>query len=280
MTDVARAGALSAGAPDLPGVLVPDWPLPPGVRACVTSRQGGVSLAPFDSFNLGSHVEDQPHSVAANRQRLARAIGARPVFLTQVHGSKVQWLGPDLPDGAVADAAVTDRVALACTVLVADCLPVLVASRCGSRVGAAHAGWRGLAGSGGHGILEQFIQSFRAPGLDQTGFDASQLIAWLGPCIGPEAFEVGADVRDAFLTAQPDADRHFRSRPGLPDNKWWADLPGLARDRLRALGVGAVHGNDGSPGWCTVTQGSRFFSHRRDRTSGRLAACIWRVAGH
>jgi polyphenol oxidase len=173
----------------------------------------------------------------------------------------------DTPDGTEADACWTTDRGVACTMMVADCLPVLLADRAGSIVGAAHCGWRGLAGEGGSGVLEA-LWSEMAP----IAGAAADVIAWLGPCIGPDAFEVGPEVRTAFTQRDPDAARFFRPHG---EGKFLADLPALARRRLAALGINSVHGNDGSTEWCTVANASRFFSHRRDRVSGRLAASVW-----
>ena len=266
-----------------PDWLVPDWPVPPGVRAVFTRRAGGVSAAPFDSMNLGDHVGDLPASVAANRSILQRATGAHMVFMNQVHGVDTLQLDAASPQGQRADACVTTQRSLACTVMVADCLPVLLTTQDGAVVAAAHAGWRGLAGTGlssGYGVLESVYASFRA--LAQAGRVQSAIksIAWLGPCIGPSAFEVGEEVKTAFMDSQPEAAQFFvPAGPG----KYLANLSGLARLRLQALGVTQVYGNDGSAPWCTVGN-SKFFSHRRDAgipgngfgTTGRMAACIWR----
>ena len=246
-------------------LLIPYWPLPPTVRAACSLRAGGVSMAPFDSLNLGEHVGDAPAAVAENRARLSAALGARPVFLNQVHRWQVRELQPSTSDGASADACFTDQPGLACTVMVADCLPVLLCRADGSRVGAAHAGWRGLLGEGGFGVLEAVVQALAS----------NDLVAWLGPCIGPTAFEVGAEVHALFV--QQDAD-YATCFSALGAGKFLADLPALARRRLQHLGVERLYGNDGSAPWCTVTNPSRFFSHRRDRgRSGRFAASIWRV---
>ncbi len=252
--------------------LVPDWPAPASVRAVCTTRQGGVSLPPFDSLNLGDHVGDDPVAVAHNRAVLARAIGARPVFLQQVHGSGVVQLAATTPDGAQADGCVTTQAGTACTIMVADCLPVLFTDRAGRVVAAAHAGWRGLAGSARQGVLETTAQAFWSA-LRTTGAQApAKTLAWLGPCIGPQVFEVGDEVRQAFVSQHQAAAALFQPNAA---GKWLADLQGLARLRLSALGITEVHGNDGSDAWCTVGNPSRFFSHRRDRVSGRFAASIW-----
>lgn len=254
--------------------LVPDWPVPAGIRALFTTRDGGVSASPFDSFNLGDHVRDDPAAVGTNRQRLRSAMGAGPVFLAQVHGMEVALLDDGTPDGTVADACLTAQTGVACTVMVADCLPVLWCLPDGAAVAASHAGWRGLAGQGGHGILEATGQALRA----QSG-SALEPLVWLGPCIGPRAFEVGEEVRDAFVAFDAEAARCFVALPA--DGKYLADLPALARLRLAAMGVTRVFGNDGGDAWCTVTQSSRFFSHRRDAarlgSTGRMAACIWKL---
>lgn len=267
--------------------LVPDWPAPPGVHAVFTTRAGGTSSAPWDTMNLGDHVGDVPTQVVVNRARLSAAVGAHAVFLQQVHGSDVRVLDPHTPDGLVADACVTRDAGVACTIMVADCLPVLLATACGSVVGAAHAGWRGLAGTGpgsSTGVLESVYASFTALARANIAGSAADLIAWLGPCIGPEAFEVGAEVKAAFEAV----DARFASCfTAAGPGKFMADLPALARWRLRALGVTAVYGNDSSAAWCTVSNPSRFFSHRRDAgpsgnggngffTTGRMAACIWK----
>ena len=266
------------------------------MRAVFTSRAGGVSTAPFDSFNLGNHVGDAPEHVSANRAALQSALGSRPVFLTQMHGNDVQVLGPVTADRQIADACLTTERGVACTVMVADCLPVLLTTGDGSVVAAAHAGWRGLAGAGdlaGKGVLEAlldaFYERFRPPAQVERAGAAIKIVAWLGPCIGPTAFEVGTEVKAAFKLSRLDAARFFMPVAAAESGKYLADLAGLARLRLQALGVTAIYGNDGSPAWCTVSNPSRFFSHRRDAavgaggagngfgTTGRMAACIWRV---
>ena len=268
---------MSVPAPGfLPNWLVPDWPAPAGVNAVFTTRQGGQSRTPYDSLNLGTHVGDALADVLANRAVLQRALGVRPVFLEQVHGTQVQALTSDTPDGAVADACLSTQPGLACTIMVADCLSILLCDASGRWVAAAHAGWRGLAGQGGVGVLESTLAavyaSNRALAPANSAQKAPEIIAWLGPCIGPMAFEVGDEVRAAFVAGDAAAGTCFA--PASP-GKWLADLPALARRRLAAAGVMAVYGNDGSAPWCTVNNPSHFFSHRRDRVSGRLAACIW-----
>lgn len=254
--------------------LVPQWPAPEHVRAVCTTRAGGVSQGPFESFNLGAYVGDDPDHVQENRHRLEQAIGARPVYMRQVHGSDVLMLDAQTQNELEADASLTAATGLACAVMAADCLPVLLTSVQGSLVAAAHAGWRGLAGVNGLSVLDATVMALRSalPADDQA------IIAWLGPCIGPGQFEVGDEVRGAFVDAGLDPDRTFV--PGAAPGKWMADLAGLARQTLLRAGVQQVYGNDSSPAWCTATQASRFFSHRRDTVrlggSGRMAAFVWR----
>lgn len=266
-----------------PDWLIPDWPAPKNVRAVFTTRAGGGSPAPYDSMNLGDHVGDLSGSVAENRALLQRATGIRAVFLNQVHGSEVLVLGADTPDGQPADACVTVQRRTACTIMVADCLPVLLTTERGDVVAAAHAGWRGLAGTGGESgkdVLESVYKSFSAIAQEGRSHEAIKTIAWLGPCIGPSAFEVGSEVKAAFESTQPEAGRWF---VGIGAGKYLANLPALARLRLQTLGITQIYGNDGSAPWCTVSNPSRFFSHRRDTgvsgngfsTTGRMAACIW-----
>lgn len=244
----------------------PEWPAPPDVRAVCTTRDGGVSTGPFASCNLGDHVGDDAAAVAENRRRFAEAIGARPVFMKQVHGTVTAELDRAPADGMEADGCVATVPGVACTIMVADCLPVLFATVDGRGVAAAHAGWRGLAG----GVLESACRAL----WSATGAGAHDTIAWLGPCIGPDAFEVGPEVKAAFESHDAGAAALFRAHAA---GKWLADLPGLARRRLAALGLASVHGNDGGTSWCTVSDASRFFSHRRDRgASGRFAAAVWR----
>ncbi|MFZ4286022.1 peptidoglycan editing factor PgeF [Variovorax sp. HJSM1_2] len=257
--------------------LVPDWPAPANVRSVFTTRSGGVSTGPYASLNLGDHVGDDAAAVQTNRARLAEVLGATPVYLQQVHGSGVVRLPitPTSPNAAPvqADACFTTERGPACTIMVADCLPVLFTNRSGTVVAAAHAGWRGLVGLPGEGgVLESSFKQIMAATQAADAPDASQFIAWLGPCIGPARFEVGDEVRSAFVAQQAQASALFQAHgPG----KWLADLPGLARQRLAAMGISSVYGNNGSTDWCTVDQASSFFSYRRERVSGRMAACIW-----
>lgn len=240
-------------------LLRPDWPAPVGIRACVTTRIGGVSAAPFDTLNLGARTGDDAAAVAANRDRLIAAAGlpAAPRWLAQVHGTRVVAARDVAPDATESDASWSERPGEVCAVLVADCLPVLLCDRDATCVAAAHAGWRGLAG----GVLEATVAALpAAPGA---------LRAWLGPAIGPAAFEVGEEVREAFLGADAGAAGCFRPSPA---GRWLADLYGLARRRLHALGVEAIHGG----GFCTYREPGRFFSYRRDGRTGRMAALIWR----
>jgi hypothetical protein len=247
-----------------PDWLIPDWPAPVGVHALCTTRAGGVSPAPYDALNLGDHVGDHPQHVVANRAALQQSMGAKPVFLPQVHGTHTVQLSASTVDGTQADACITDQPGLACTIMVADCLPVLFTNASGTLVAAAHAGWRGLAGQGGYGVLEDVFEHFEALARVSVDGLATEIIAWLGPCIGREVFEVGrVRAAQAMFT------------PGDGD-KWLADLQGLARLRLAALGITRIYGNDGSRRWCTVSNPSQFFSYRRDGVSGRMAVCIWR----
>ena len=246
-----------------------DWLLPgwnaPGVGALMTTRHGGVSQGPFQSLNLRDGLGDDSAAVSRNKALLRAAIGAQPVFLNQMHGVGVVRLfeSDAAPDALVhtADASVTSEPGVACTAQVADCLPVLFAAPNARAVGAAHAGWRGLA----LGVLEATLASVCS--LAQCA--PSELQVWLGACIGPRRFEVGGDVLDAFGASTTTADTALfvHHAPG----KWLANLPQLARERLRASGVQAISGGE----WCTVEDASRFFSFRRDRVTGRMAAAIW-----
>lgn len=237
--------------------MTPDWPAPATVKAISTTRFGGISQGPYAGLNLGDHVGDEPAAVAHNRQWLQQQLGLAhaPAWLSQTHSTIVLDLQGPLTQIPHADASVTRENGIACTVMTADCLPVLLCDRQGTQVGAVHAGWRGLA----DGIIEQTVACFaQAP---------NQLLAWLGPAIGPQAFEVGGEVRAQFVADDSAAESAF-----LPKgDKWLADIYQLARLRLHRLGVTQVFG--GSE--CTVSDASRFFSYRRDGVTGRQASLIW-----
>lgn len=232
-----------------------EWPAPAAVRTSVTTRRGGVSQAPWDSCNLGTHVGDAPAAVAANRTALVAELGCSPAWLEQTHSVLAVPADPDQVMNA--DASWTPTPGIACTVMTADCLPVLFCDRAGSVVAAAHAGWRGLAG----GVLESTITAMgAAPG---------DLLAWMGPAIGPTAFEVGAEVREAFVNHDPAAAGAFT--PSARSGHFLADIYHLARLRLEAAGVTKVYGG----GLCTVSDKERFYSYRRDGQTGRFASLIW-----
>jgi YfiH family protein len=235
--------------------IVPQWPAPDNVRAVQTVRTGGCSQPPWASFNLAGHVGDDPAHVAANRQLLAAHLPYSPCWLEQVHGTAVVDAA-SAPSGSIADASVSHRPGSVCVVMTADCLPVLFCARKGTAVAAAHAGWRGLQA----GVLEQTLAALAVPPED--------VLAWLGPAIGPENFEVGGEVRAAFMATDGEAQRAFR--PGAP-GKWWCDLYLLARQRLEKAGVRHIYGGEE----CTVADSARFFSYRRDGVTGRMASLIW-----
>jgi len=248
--------------------LMPSWTTP-RVGGVMSTREGGFSAAPWNELNLGDHVGDDPDAVAANRSLFKARLGASPVYLKQVHGTRLVCVGSsDVSPGATvqeADASLTTEPGIACTVLVADCLPVLMAAPGARAVAAAHAGWRGLAS----GILEATVAGL----CEAAACDPSRLQAWFGACIGAQRFEVGADVLLAFGASpeRPDPER-FRKIPSRDGtSKWLANLPLLARDRLGRLGVADVTGDD----LCTVDDASRFFSFRRDGITGRMAAAVW-----
>lgn len=278
-----------ARPPDSPSERAPEpaWPpgwaqpdLGPHAVACLSARPGGVSVPPFDSCNLGDHVGDDPAAVAHNRAVFAGRLPAQPVWLHQVHGNRVRRVG--LADVGVApieaDGALTTEPGVACVVMVADCLPLLLAAPEGRGVAALHAGWRGLAGEGapcvgGRGIVQTGVEAL----CEATAVDPRDLRVWLGPCIGPRRFEVGPEVLRGFgaeptqVLGAPSV--HPRFTPaGAADvpGKWLADLPGLAHDALSALGVTQVSGG----AWCTASDAARFFSFRRDGRTGRQAAAI------
>jgi YfiH family protein len=243
----------------------PDWPVDDTVGAVTTTRRGGVSDPPYDTLNLDTSVDDDPECVEENRQRVREALDlpARPLWLDQVHGTRVVDAAAVEP-GVEADGSVTDERGVVCAVLTADCVPVLLADSEGSAVGALHAGWRGMAA----GILESGVEAIEA--------EPDTLHAWLGPAIGGEVYEVGGEVREAFLEGDAGADAHFKPSPSDEPTergrqRWLADLYGLARHRLMRAGIRAIHGDD----VCTYTDDERFFSYRRDGETGHMASLIW-----
>jgi len=235
--------------------IVPDWPAPQRVRALVTTRAGGVSRGPYASFNLGVHVGDDAAAVERNRERLRSSLPAEPAWLQQVHGTEVVDAA-SAPAFARADAAVARARHVVCAVLTADCVPVLLADRDGKAVAAAHAGWRGLV----TGVIEAAVARMSVP--------RANVIAWLGPAIGPRAYEVGPEVREAFVRRDAAAGAAFAPHRG---DRLLADLFLLARQRLAAAGVPAVYGG----GHCTYTEAARFYSYRREPTTGRFASLVW-----
>jgi purine-nucleoside/S-methyl-5'-thioadenosine phosphorylase / adenosine deaminase len=235
--------------------IAPDWRAPPGVRALITTRIGGVSRGPYAGLNLGDHVGDDPAAVALNRARLAAHLPHPPLWLRQVHGVGVADPRRDRP-GCEADASVTRQPGQVLAVLTADCLPVLLADESGAAIAIAHAGWRGLAA----GVIERTVAALGTP--------PRRLVAYLGPAIGPRAFEVGHDVRDAFLRDDSDAASAFVP---AASGKWFADLCALARQRLARLGTTRVYGGV----FCTSSDPARFYSHRRDQITGRMASLLW-----
>lgn len=235
--------------------IVPDWPAPRNVRALITTRRGGVSRGAHASMNLATHVGDDPDSVADNRRWLGQYLPSEPIWLQQVHGTGVVR-ADEAGVGAVADGAYTRRPGVVCAVLTADCLPVLLCSDSGKAVGVAHAGWRGLAA----GVVEATVEAMEE--------EPRRLVAYLGPAIGPGAFEVGDEVRQVFQAVSPAAPGAF-VRNG--DGKWLADLYSLARQRLAACGVTGIFGG----GWCTHGEPERFYSFRREGNTGRMASLIW-----
>lgn len=236
--------------------ITPDWPAPSRIKAVSTTRQGGVSLVPFDSLNLGDHVGDDSDLVVKNRQTLAEVMSmpTSPAWLNQVHGTEVVTLPLAVDEVPDADAAFTVAQGQVCVVMTADCLPVLFCNEEGTQVGAAHAGWRGLV----NGVLEQTLSKFDEP---------SKVMAWLGPAIGSDAFEVGSEVREQFMAHDAAAEKAFKPH----NDRWLADIYLLARQRLQAAGVTQIYGGE----HCTVSAPDTFFSYRRENRTGRQASCIW-----
>lgn len=240
-------------------LIVPQWPLPQGVAACSSTRIGGVSQPPYDSLNLGAHCGDNLEHVEENRKRLFAAgnLPSKPIWLEQVHGKDVLKLTGEPYSSKRADASYSNTPGTVCAVMTADCLPVLFCNRAGTEVAAAHAGWRGLCA----GVLEETVACF----ADKP----ENIIAWLGPAIGPRAFEVGPEVRDAFMAKDPKSDGAFAPR----GEKYLADIYQLARQRLTNAGVANLYGGD----HCTFSESETFFSYRRDKTTGRMASFIWLI---
>jgi polyphenol oxidase len=237
--------------------IVPDWPAPANVHALITTRAGGVSVGAYASLNPADHVGDEAQAVRRNREIVRTALPSEPHWLKQVHSALVHRVSGDPKGVPEADAAVSALPNQVCVVLTADCLPVLFCADDGSEIGAAHAGWRGLAA----GILERTVEAMSVPG--------ARLLAYLGPAIGPRAFEVGPEVRAEFIAADTQAAAAFQPLPG--SDKYLADLYLLARQRLARVGVTRVYGGD----YCTYSEPQRFYSYRRDGATGRMAALIW-----
>lgn len=238
-------------------LIFPDWPQPKNVLSCSTTRIGGVSLPPFDSLNLGGHVGDDPEAVSENRSRLLALanLPQNPLWLEQVHATKVLHLNGNTFENKRADAVYTNQAGQVCAIMTADCLPVLFCSKDGKEVAAAHAGWRGLC----DGILENTVAQFTS--------SANEIMAWFGPAIGPKKFEVGAEVRQAFINQSSDLDSGFIAQ----GDKFLADIYLLARTKLQAIGISSIYGGS----FCTVSDENRFFSYRRAGITGRMASLIW-----
>lgn len=236
----------------------PNWPAPANVKALQTTRLGGVSVAPYASLNLGAHVNDNPISVAKNRQLLSSYLPSEPVWVNQVHGVEVI----DAAQSTClqnADASFTTKPNVVCVTMTADCLPVLLCDKAGSVVAAVHAGWRGLC----DGVLEAAVSNMPV--------QASEILAWLGPAIGPNAFEVGGEVRAQFIAKDAQAENAFKAQ----GNKWLGDIYQIARQRLNQLGVTQIYGGSVNENFCTYTDATRFYSFRRDNVTGRMASLIW-----
>jgi YfiH family protein len=242
---------------DLP-FIIPNWPAPANVKALQTTRNGGLSLPPYASLNLGGHVNDDPLAVAANRQLLSPFLPSEPVWVNQVHGTRVIDAAQSgcLED---ADASFANIANVVCVTMTADCLPVLLCDRSGSVVAAVHAGWRGLC----DGVIEAAITNMAVQPPD--------ILAWLGPAIGPQAFEVGPEVRQQFIDKEAEAEIAFSAL----GNKWLCDIYAIAQQRLRKAGVSQIYGGGINENFCTYTDKARFFSYRRDQITGRMASLIW-----
>ncbi len=236
--------------------LLPDWPAPDNIRAGTSLRNGGISLPPYDFLNLGDHVGDNPAAVVENRQRLK--LPSEPIWLKQTHSTRIVDATRCRPGQAEADGSYTTRPHVICTVLTADCLPLLICNKGGTQVAAVHAGWRGLA----NGIIETALEKFTD--------DYSELLVWLGPAIGPDHYEVGNEVREIFIAHDPAAKGIFAPIE-IEQGKWHMDIYRLAWQRLQALGLSAVYGGN----QCSYRQQEKFYSYRRDGITGRMASVIW-----
>ncbi len=238
--------------------IIPNWPAPANVKALQTTRMGGYSLVPYNSLNFGSHVNDTPQHVAQNRQLLSRYLPSEPVWLNQVHGVNIVDAAQTncVPD---ADASFTTQKNVVCVTMTADCLPVLLCDSAGTVVSAVHAGWRGLC----DGALEASIHAV----CRAVNIESNQIMAWLGPAIGPNAFEVGSEVREQFIAKDKKSENAFKPH----GTKWLGDIYQIATQRLNNLGVTQIYGGDR----CTFTEKDQFFSFRRDGDTGRMATLIW-----
>lgn len=237
-------------------IITPPWPAPDNIRAYTTTRSGGVSNPPYHSLNLAHHVGDRPEAVVENRDRLYQflSLPSEPIWLEQVHGNKIVSAGKG--PGQRGDASIASEPGSVCTILTADCLPLLLCDRKGTRVAVVHVGWRGLAA----GIIKATVSALQVPG--------ENLLAWLGPAIGPKVFEVGSEVKQIFLDQDRRNASAFRAHG---QNRWLADIYQLARLHLTSLGIRSIYGGQ----YCTVTDPDRFYSYRRDGKTGRMATLIW-----
>lgn len=243
--------------------IIPNWPAPTNVRALQTTRNSGISAAPYNSLNLGSHVNDNPTHVAHNRQLLCQFLPSEPVWLNQVHGINVVDVDNRdcLPD---ADASYTSRKNVVCVTMTADCLPILLCDQAGTVVASIHAGWRSLC----NGVIAATVK--------QMSVESNQLLAWFGPAIGPNAFEVGAEVREQFLVKDAKSVAAFKLKDeNQKQDKWLVDIVQIATQRLNNLGITQIYGSGIDQDFCTFSQEEQFFSFRRDGQTGRMATLIW-----
>ncbi len=260
-----KAGQSATQADLLASFIIPNWPAPANVKALQTTRIGGISQAPYASLNLAAHVGDHRVAVAHNRQLLNQYLPSEPVWINQIHGIKA--IDAATAGGVqAADAAYTAKANVVCVTMTADCLPVLLCDEAGTVVAAIHAGWKGLL----DGVIENTINTMQAASRTATNqaLNTQHLMAWLGPAIGPQAFEVGSEVRATFIAVDANATLAFKA---LGPNKWLCDLFLLARQRLNTLGVTQIYGGN----LCTYTDATRFYSYRRDHVTGRMASLIW-----